>query len=690
MVEKNYFPFSAIVDQTDMKDALVCNAIHPGIGGVLISGTRGTAKSTAARSLAHLLPPIRAVADCPFNCPPTQPERQCAECATADFTENDEAVTQIPTPFVNLPLGATEDRVLGTIDLETAIQDGERSFEPGLLARANRGILYVDEVNLLADHLVDILLDVVAMGINRVEREGISFEHPANVILVGTMNPEEGELRPQLLDRFGLFVDIDDIEDPEERKKIVRRRTRYDEHPERLMAEWATEEQELADRIRNARKAFDEVRVEDELLDLIVNICSGHDVDGLRADIIIHRTARALAALEGTQAVEEDHVRRAAELALPHRSKQSRSQSTTAQSQSRPTGHSDSVGTQREETREKPPDEELTGFDHFETGSPETDAASRGDDDEPMVQDDTTDDSTKHEGSLESLDDTRVFPITDGITPPDMDVALRDNPSETSTQGAGNHEQRDGGSGLYYRARRPQGRPQDLALDATVRAAAPHQVSRYRDRQSGNAVRLRPSDVRVKERLSRQRNLVVFVVDSSGSMGAYHRMSTVKGAVLSVLQEAYQQRDYVSLIGFRGDTATVLLPPTRSVPRAAHAVEELPTGGRTPLGMGLTAAVDLVNQYRRKQRNLNPLVVLMTDGRSNYSPNDSNPIKEALNRADRVRENGLRSVCFDTETGPVRAGIVEELAARMGARYYRLDDLAPRQIPEAVRANLTR
>lgn len=671
MTESPYFPFSAIVGQTDMKDALVCNAVNPEIGGVLIAGTRGTAKSTAARSLAHLLPRIKAVADCPYNCPPDDPDRQCERCTGRNLADRPDLIESISTPFVNLPLGATEDRVLGTIDLEAAIQEGERTFEPGLLAQANRGILYVDEVNLLGDHLVDVLLDAVATGTNRVEREGISFEHPANVMLVGTMNPEEGELRPQLLDRFGLYVEMDREMASEDRKAVVQRRTKYDADPEGMMEEWRNEEVALADRIETARDTVHEIRIDDDLLDRIANICIEHDVDGLRADIIIHRTARALAALDGAETVNDGHVTRAAELALGHRSNSGGSADPHG-------GDPDDDQPEREASRNPPDRPAPEALPDVDRPFQEHDRELGGPEENPDVDDEND------EAPGESIED-HVFPITTGRKPPRPDPYQRVEVPDPVGRGGWNRVRTNDRRGVYYRARRPRGRPRDIAFDATVRAAAPHQVARSASGTSGLAIQLRPTDLRVKQRQSPTRNLVVFVVDSSGSMGAYERMSVVKGAILSLLGDAYQQRDYVSLVGFRKDRAETLLPPTASVRRAAEALAAMPTGGRTPLAAGLDRGLQLVERERRKQSYLVPLLVVVTDGRSNYTRSSSPPLQAALQQAGRIRTADVTAVCFDTESGPVRLGFVRQLADQMGAKYYRFDNFQADDISATVK-----
>ena len=315
------YPFTALVGQERMKRALVLNAINPQIGGVLIRGERGTAKSTAARALAALLPNIRVVAGCRFGCNPDRPDAYCDECR--ERTENGEVlpVEVRTTPFVDLPVSATEDRVVGTLDIEKAIQFGERHFEPGILASANRGVLYVDEVNLLDDHVVDLLLDSAAMGVNFVEREGISFQHPARFVLVGSMNPEEGDLRPQLLDRFAHAVDVVGIQDAQDRVEILRRRIYFEQDPDGFVAAYEADEKELADRIITARKRYDMVRYTEQDMYTIASLTASFDVDGHRADIVILRTARAQAAYDGRLDISDRDILLAAELALPHRMK---------------------------------------------------------------------------------------------------------------------------------------------------------------------------------------------------------------------------------------------------------------------------------------------------------------------------------------------------------------------------------
>jgi Mg-chelatase subunit ChlI len=321
MMMRVIYPFTAIVGQHRMRRALILNAIDTRIGGVLIRGERGTAKSTAARALAALLPPVKVVKGCRFGCDPEKPITWCTECRERFEADEELPVETRQTPFVNLPVSATEDRVVGTLDIEKAIQKGERQFEPGVLAAANRGLLYIDEVNLLDDHVVDVLLDSAAMGMNIVEREGISFAHPARFILVGTMNPEEGDLRPQLLDRFALSVDIHGILDPRQRVQIMERNLAFESDPEAFREKWMPKEQELSKQIAQARKLVDRVRYSNRDLLVIADLTAKMQVDGHRADLVILKASRAHAAFEGREDINPRDIALAAELALPHRVK---------------------------------------------------------------------------------------------------------------------------------------------------------------------------------------------------------------------------------------------------------------------------------------------------------------------------------------------------------------------------------
>jgi magnesium chelatase subunit I len=316
---RTVFPFSAIVGQDAMKRALLIAAIDPGIGGVMVFGDRGTGKSTAVRALAALLPPMRAVKDCPYHCDPEADAGRCTPDCPSRTTKGAVKTELRPTPVVDLPLGATEDRVVGALDLEQALTRGEKRFEPGLLAKAHRGFLYIDEVNLLEDHLVDLLLDVAASGENVVEREGLSVRHPARFVLIGTGNPEEGELRPQLLDRFGLSVDVKTPTVLADRVAVVRQRDAFDRDPETFAAAWTKKDAQVRDRIVKARALHSNLALPDEVVECAAMLCMKIGSDGLRGELTLIRAARALAALEGAKAVSTTHLREIAVMSLQHR-----------------------------------------------------------------------------------------------------------------------------------------------------------------------------------------------------------------------------------------------------------------------------------------------------------------------------------------------------------------------------------
>ncbi|MFA5238063.1 MAG: magnesium chelatase subunit D family protein, partial [Methanoregula sp.] len=549
------YPFSAIVGQEQMKKALLLNAINPKIGGVLVKGEKGTAKSTAARALAHLLPDRLVVDGCIFGCDPVDKKAMCLDCQKKYPAVK---TTTAAMRVIELPISATEDKVVGSLDIEHALKTGEKKFEPGILAQANRNILYVDEVNLLNDHIVDVLLDAAAMGMNFIEREGVSYVHPSAFILIGTMNPEEGELRPQLLDRFGLCVEIVGIHDAETRVEVIRRRRKYDDMPEEFIRVWEPEEQELRERIVCAQKLLPNVSVSDDMLTMIAQICIDMAVDGHRADITMAKTAATIAAYNNRTDVSEEDVREAAALVLAHRMRR------------RPFSEQQMDKQKMEQSIQKSQKERQqpqAGHNHPHDQGPQ----------ENKTPDGAT---TKQfaEGSPFKLNQQPL------ATPRRIDSFRREGNGRRSVT-----ESRDG---KYVGCRIPETPGPDIALDATIRAAAPHQL----ERTGSLAIKIETSDLREKVRERKMGNTVLFVVDASGSMGAQQRMTAVKGAILSLLIDAYQKRDRVGLVVFRGQGAEVLLPPTSSVELARKYMQTLPVGGKTPLAHGLARGFEVIQR----------------------------------------------------------------------------------------------
>jgi len=650
------YPFSAIVGQERMKKALLLNAISPAIGGVLIRGEKGTAKSMAVRALASLLPEIEVVEGCPFACDPLDRDSLCEDCAVRLSSGEDLRSIRRPVAVVELPVGATEDRVVGTIDIEQAIKEGERRFEPGLLAAANRGILYIDEVNLLDDHLVDVFLDAAAMGVNHVEREGISFSHPARFILVGTMNPEEGDLRPQLLDRFGLAVEVRGLRDQEARMEVVRRRIAYESDPEGFIAFWEAEQEALRQRIVAAKGLLPQVSLSEDLLELISRICIDLAVDGHRADIAIYKTASTLAAYEGRREVSEEDVREAAELALLHRQRRQPFDQPHLEEERL----EESVQRWRRDRGEQ---------GENQSGPSEGDSGSASGDPE---------DGSEGGGQEQLFETGTPFPVRRIALP------VRD---EVRRQGAGRRSESKTGAktGSYVGSVIPKGKATDLAFDATIRAAAPFQPRRRSDGAGETTLLIRSQDIREKVREKKVGNLILFVVDASGSMGAEQRMVATKGAILSLLMDAYQRRDRVGMVIFRGEGAELILPPTSSVELARRRLNELPTGGRTPLARGLQLGLQTIERELQRDRETIPLLVLVSDGRANVGLDGGDPVGDARQMARRAGAAHIGAIAIDTEREHVSFGLVRDICAELGGLYFKLEELQAGNLVHIVR-----
>lgn len=658
------YPFTAIVGQDDLRLGLLLNAVSPAVGGVLVRGEKGTAKSTAVRALAALMPEVSVVPGCRFSCAPAAPDPACPDGPH----ENGSGVSRAART-VELPVGASEDRLVGALDIERALAEGVKAFEPGLLADAHRGILYVDEVNLLHDHLVDLLLDAAAMGASYVEREGVSVRHAARFLLVGTMNPEEGELRPQLLDRFGLTVEVAASRETDLRVEVVRRRLAYDDDPAAFATQWADEEGALRARIVGARALLPQVRLGDGALRQIAATCAAFEVDGMRADIVMARTATALAAWAGRTDVLAEDVRQAALLALPHRRRRNPFDAPGLDEDKL----DDTLEQNSSEDDDPDPDGPGGGGRPPEGDGPDTPPQGEGGADDTPAQ--SVPEQGGEPGQGQSSGGGEQQPVRAGepfrtkiLSVPGLGEGAAGRRSRARTE-----------HGRTTGARRPQGALTKLHLAATVQAAAPHQRARGR---SGRGLVVRRDDLRQAVREGREGNLVLFVVDASGSMAARQRMTAVKGAVLSLLMDAYQRRDKVGLITFRGKDAEVALPPTSSVDAAAARLEMLPTGGRTPVAAGLLKAHDVLRVERMRDPSRRPLMVVVTDGRATGGPE---PVALA-SRAARLHEvEGIASVVVDCESGPVRLGLAASLAGDLGGTVVTLDELRADSIAGLVK-----
>jgi len=667
------FPFSAVVGMEELRLGLVLNAVSPAIGGVLVRGEKGTAKSTMVRALAAILPDVAVVAGCRFSCDPADPDPSCPD---GPHEAEAPSVTRAAR-LVELPVGASEDRLVGALDIERALTEGVKAYEPGLLAAAHRGVLYVDEVNLLHDHLVDLLLDAAALGTCYVERDGVSVRHAARFLLVGTMNPEEGELRPQLLDRFGLTVEAAAPRNAALRGEVVRRRLAYDDGPGRFAETWRAAEAGLAARIIAARALLPGVVLSDATLRQVASVCAAFDVDGLRADLVTARAAIAHAAWEGRGEVTAVDVRAAARLALPHRRRR--------QPFDAPQLDEEELDRALAGAGEDPGDDPGPGDDGPGGGEPRASHETTHGQDAPAPRAEATDpgpDGQPRGPSAEAPAQPR--PGTAVARPPAAPGPVfrvkRLEVPGTGTGAAGRRSRARTDSGHVTGSRRPPDRAARIHVPATFAAAAPHQVAR--GRAPGGGLLLRPDDLRAARHEGRESNLVLFVVDASGSMAARARMGAVKGAVLSLLLDAYQRRDKVGMVTFRGGGAELALPPTFSVEAAAARLSALPTGGRTPLAAGLLRAGDLLRAERIRDPRRRPLLVLVTDGRATGG---ADPVASAHRAAAPLAAAGVHSVVVDCESGPVRLGLAAGLAQSLGGAVLRLEHLAAAPLADSVR-----
>lgn len=682
------YPFSAVVGHDDLRLALLLNAVHPRIGGVLVRGEKGTAKSTIVRALAALLPDLDVISGCRFGCAPGEPDARCPDGPHDDVTE-----TSRPARLVELPVGATEDRLVGSLDLERALTEGVRAYQPGLLASANRGVLYVDEVNLLHDHLVDLLLDAAAMGRAHVEREGVSVSHSASFLLVGTMNPEEGELRPQLLDRFGLTVAVSASREVTTRTEVIRRRLAFETDPAGFAQRWASEDAALAERIVKARARVESVVLPDSELRRIAALCAAFEVDGMRADLVLARTAVAHAAWRGADVVTDADVEAAARLALPHRRRRDPFDEPGVEEDQLQQALSDAAeqadGGERDD---EPEDPDTDGGPSDGGGAPPDDQPDgpEGPDGagaaEPEHQDGEHQDGERPEGAEPAGNGKAPAQRPPAAPEPAFRARLLEVPG-TGEGAPGRRSRSRSRTGQAVRASTVEG--SGVHLTATLTAAAPHQSARGR---SGPGLVLRRDDLRHVIREGKESNLVLFAVDASGSMAARERMSAVSGAVISLLRDAYQRRDKVGVVTFRRDTAEIVLPPTSSVDAAASRMRRLSTGGRTPLADGLLKARKVITTERMRDPRRRPLLVLLTDGRATVpfnesaGPRTSAAVRDALRSAQLLASMSVASVVVDCEHGPVKLGLPTRIAQALEAPCLRLEELSADNVAGVVRA----
>ena len=639
------YPFAAVVGQEQVKKALLMALVNHRAGGLLIGGRKGTAKTVLARGARELIGSRK---------------------------------------FIDLPLNVTEDMLFGSIDIEYAVSMGQKRFSPGILARANENVLYIDEVNLLRQELLLAVLDANAAGVNQVERDGISFAHPVQLTVVATMNPEEGVLPQHILDRFGMYVDVQSEEDIESRVRIMQQSLEYGRDMGVFRAKFAAETQALTEQIARARELLPQMQLSEAMLLLAANMVSQALCAGHRAELYLLEAAKAIAALAGRGYVLPKDVEEAAQFVLPHRMRK-----PPEPQEQEPEENDQDNQEQDEENQDDASDNEDAPEDDslpplpppLENDDDEEDEADDEDKDED-VQDDK-DEQEPQKDNNQLAPEEQIADIDKNFRLPKMLLDLGKDRNIRRGSGKRSTTRTDLKQGRYVRAELPKAKVEDLAFDATIRAAAPFQRMRE---DNGCALNIKPEDLRQKVREKRIGNTFLFAVDASGSMGARERMRAVKGAIFYMLQEAYQKRDRVGMIAFRRQKAEVLLPITRSVDLAQKCLAELPTGGKTPLADGLAMSLQTLSMLNKHDSELEPILVLVTDGRANaVEENGGDPVASAVKMAERIGKAKITSVVIDTESGFIKLGLAKRVAAAMGANYYTLQRLTKDSIIHIVR-----
>ena len=620
MMKRNNFPFSAVLGLNHAKTAILIVLVNPRAGGLLISGPRGIGKSTLMRSTQEL----------------------------------------IERPWRDIPVSITEDRLFGTIDTEKAIYSGQKKLYPGIINEADQGVLYLDDVNLLREDLLDSILDIAEVGTYQLERDGLSLRCDTSFTVIAAINPESGMLSGACLDQFGLFVNVDNIHDENTRVEILKRTISFEKDCASFCNLWKLENEKIKKAIHSAMSLLPKVVVSSAMIQLASVYALKAHVSGHRADIYLIEAARALAALAERRYVLPKDLEKAAEFVLPHRMRKNCEQELPQSDELENPDKNDIEKDQESENNNLGDDGEDPSGNHI------VEAAGNGSD-----NDESSSDMPEFP---QGADDEKVDPADSHVILPPLWIQNEKKRFSPKGSGKRNMTRSDERQGRYVKAGIPKGETHDIAIDATLRAAAPHQKGRQ---SNGCAVVIRHEDIRRKEREKRTGNIFLFLVDASGSMGARERMKAVKGVVFKMLADAYQKRDRVGMIAFRRDRAEVLLPITRSIEFAQKKLAALPTGGKTPLAQGLIKAEDMLDRLYKQDPLQDPVLILITDGRATNSLNkNTDPVRDALSEAERIGHRHMLAAVIDTESSFIKLGLAKELAQKMGASYFHVDKIS--------------
>lgn len=622
------FPFVAIEGQGRIKKALLLNIINEKIGGVLISGEKGSAKSTLVRGLEKIL--------------------------------TDKKV-------INLPLNITEDNLVGSIDIEKTLKTGKKVFQEGILKKCHNNILYIDEINLLGESIISTILEVISREKNYIEREGISFSHDCKFILIGTMNPEEGDLRAGLLDKFGLYVNAEGSKDILERINIIKKRLEFEKNPIEFSEKYSEDEELLREKIFSAKEKLKKIKVSEQIMNIAIKFIEEANCLGNRAEIILIETAKSIAALDKRTYLNIDDLKEAATFVLPHRMN-AKNKALPNEANNK---HNDNTDNDSHQTN--------TQTDNSMNNSESAQETENNSQDNNIQKNENKDNDSLENFSEEEFDIGEIYKI--------KNIFLDNTKDKFKRKGTGKRCKTKSSSlqGRYIKSSIPRGKIRDFALDASIRAAAPYQLKKD---DNSLMINIKKEHIRIKQREKRTGISILFAVDSSGSMGVKKRMEAVKGAVMFLLKNAYEKRDKVGMLSFRRNRAEELLPFTRSIDLARKKLEKLSTGGKTPLSEGLLKAYNIIKTEMKRNKEVIPVLILLSDGKANFSFSGKDPVIESLEIAEKIKKEKIKCIVIDTEEGFIKLEMARTLSEAMEADYYRLDNIKSEDLIQLVKNNI--